>query len=544
MRLAEDRKQFFVLGANFLLVSLMLTCLAVTFVQLGEAIFTGWQGDYLIVLSFFIALEAMYSARRVSEWNFPDSSLLVYRATEWVLILVLLKGLSYFSPGLGQLSRDLPLWQENFGRNFLNGEFIFGAIVLLAIWMFAGRYSMDLLPLEVNERVLRIEWESGVYENRPAARQRLANLTLWIGILMIFLAAAMRFERATLWFELPTLRFGVFNLMVYFFLGLVFLSLTQYSLMRALWLMDKMPISRQVARRWLVYSAMLIGALALVSIVLPTSYSIGFLAVLNYLLYMMTALTGFLASVLMFPIFLLINLIMSLFRVENAESPPVEPPQPPSLPPPAVEGAAAVPWLELLQSIAFWVVFLAVIGFALYFYLHDNEWALRAVRRVRLFAILANFWNSLRQRAAQANRELTAAVEDGWKRLRARIARSGERQNWQWVNLRKLTPRQQVIFYYLALLRRSGEHGLARQPSQTPYEYARTLAQALQDVSGSARGEEAPEFEQDISTLTDEFLEARYSQHEIEQQDAATARSLWQRIGKFLRRVWRRSEKR
>jgi hypothetical protein len=544
MRLAEDRKQLFALGANFLLVSLMLTCLSVTFVQLGEAIFTGWQGEYLIVLSFFVALEAMYSARRVSEWNFPDTGLLVYRATEWVLILAFLKISSYFSTGLWQLTRDLPLWQENFGRNFLSGEFIFGAIVLLAVWMFAGRYSLDLLPLEVNERVLRIEWESGVFENRPAARQRLANQTLWVGILMIFLAAALRYERAPLWFELPTLRFGVYNLMVYFFLGLVFLSLTQYSLMRALWLMDKMPVNTQVANRWLVYSAVLIGVLALVSSVLPTSYSLGFLAMLNYLLYIITAVTGFLASALMFPIFLLINLIMSLFPVQDAERLPVEPPQPPPLPPPAAEEAITVPWVELLQSIAFWVVFLAVIGFALYFYLHDNEWALRAVRRVRLFAILANFWNSLRQRAAQANRELAAAVEDSWRRLRARIARSRDRQNWQWVSLRKLSPRQQVIFYYLALLRRGGEHGVARQPSQTPYEYARTLAQALQNASDGAAAAKAPEFEQDISTLTDEFLEARYSQHEIQQQDAVMARNLWQRIGKFLRRVWRRSESR
>jgi hypothetical protein len=48
--------------------------------------------------------------------------------------------------------------------------------------------------------------------------------------------------------------------------------------------------------------------------------------------------------------------------------------------------------------------------------------------------------------------------------------------------LRKLSPRQQVQFYYLAMLRRGSEHGHARQPTQTPYEYARALENQIPEI--------------------------------------------------------------
>ena len=73
----------------------------------------------------------------------------------------------------------------------------------------------------------------------------------------------------------------------------------------------------------------------------------------------------------------------------------------------------------------------------------------------------------------------------------------------QWINPRKLSPRQQVQFYYLAMLRRSGENGHPRQPTQTPYEYARTLESQLPDI------------DQDVDGITVEFIEARYSRHDI-----------------------------
>ena len=94
----------------------------------------------------------------------------------------------------------------------------------------------------------------------------------------------------------------------------------------------------------------------------------------------------------------------------------------------------------------------------------------------------------------------------------------------RFVNPRKLSPRQQVQFFYLAMLRRSGERGLPRRAAQTPYEYARTLKSQLLDV------------DEDVTAMTDEFIEARYSRHEITPEKVGLVRRAWEHIKQALKR--------
>ena len=79
-------------------------------------------------------------------------------------------------------------------------------------------------------------------------------------------------------------------------------------------------------------------------------------------------------------------------------------------------------------------------------------------------------------------------------------------------------------FYYLAMLRRSGEKGHPRQPTQTPYEYARALESQLPDI------------DQDVDGITAEFIEARYSRHDIPPEHVGLVRRYWERIKQALRR--------
>ncbi len=74
------------------------------------------------------------------------------------------------------------------------------------------------------------------------------------------------------------------------------------------------------------------------------------------------------------------------------------------------------------------------------------------------------------------------------------------------------------------MLRRGEERGLARRPAQTPAEYARDLRQRVPDV------------ETDVSGLTSDFVEARYSQHTIEPERVSAVRRYWARIKAALRR--------
>ncbi len=80
-------------------------------------------------------------------------------------------------------------------------------------------------------------------------------------------------------------------------------------------------------------------------------------------------------------------------------------------------------------------------------------------------------------------------------------------------------------------LRRAGQVGWRRKPSQTPYEYQESLA------------EEAPASEADVAVLTQAFVEARYDVREFSPEEAQIVKQAWQRVRKLLRRAKRDRDK-
>jgi hypothetical protein len=78
--------------------------------------------------------------------------------------------------------------------------------------------------------------------------------------------------------------------------------------------------------------------------------------------------------------------------------------------------------------------------------------------------------------------------------------------------------RDQILYYYLSLLRRAGELGFPRRPAQTPREYEPTLATHL------------PEAQAETDQLTQAFVEARYSRQAIGGDQARRARAYWERV--------------
>jgi len=81
-----------------------------------------------------------------------------------------------------------------------------------------------------------------------------------------------------------------------------------------------------------------------------------------------------------------------------------------------------------------------------------------------------------------------------------------------------LSPRERVLYYYLSIVRRAGERGFPRRRSQTPYEYDTLLEPNL------------PYAQQDMASLTQAFVEARYSRREIEPDQAGQIQTYWQRV--------------
>jgi hypothetical protein len=73
-------------------------------------------------------------------------------------------------------------------------------------------------------------------------------------------------------------------------------------------------------------------------------------------------------------------------------------------------------------------------------------------------------------------------------------------------------------------VRRAGENGIDRRDSETPLEYIQDLKKAW------------PEADIDFETMTDAFLEARYSPQPIEKHKANAIKQRWNSLRTSLRK--------
>jgi len=107
---------------------------------------------------------------------------------------------------------------------------------------------------------------------------------------------------------------------------------------------------------------------------------------------------------------------------------------------------------------------------------------------------------------------------------------SSSREPFHFFRLGGLSPREQVLYYYLSILQRARQRGIPRRAAQTPREYSATLEPSL------------PEVQQEIGTLTDAFVEARYSRHIIGSDRVSQVRVSWQQVKAALRAVGRKTD--
>lgn len=509
---------------HHLIASLMLGCMVMVIVQFGEALVYHWEGDFLGPLGVLVALEGMYSRRFVRQYDTLSREWWLYRLTEWVVILAGLKLLIYLLTGIDQLWADLPLWRANFIENFFTGEYLFALAIILMVAGLASMFSEELAQLEGDEKLLRWERESQIPVQRKAARASLANLIFTIAGGMIFLTGLMRLDWETLWGIVPRSVGGVGYVIAYFVLALILLSLTEFSILRVRWSLEEIPFTRDLAKRWLVYSLIFLIVVGLVAAVLPTRYSVGMLEIGRFLVSLVVTLFSLLLIILMTPLFWLMSLLAQLMgNPDRLEPPDLERLIPSAPAPPAAGGAS---WVELLKSILFWLVFFSVIGFSLYTYLSQNRLLWERLRGLPVLGDLVRFFEWLRGRLAGVNERLARRVQAGIRRLAER--RQKALRTWRYVNPHSLPPRQRVMFYYYALLRRAEEAGAPRRPDQTPLEYAARLRNEL------------PEVDAELSELTGEFVEARYSKHLISEEKAGLVREVWERIRPALAHALRK----
>lgn len=501
-------------------VLLMMNCVNIICVMAAGWVSSNFAPQGMMLFGFVVTVEALYSTRLIKSLPASDRNP-YYRVTEWVVILLLLKVFTELRFGLDHFLQNIAAWPKNFAESFLTLNFMFNLLVVILLWTFTTLFTLDLIKLEDDIAYIKGHITLGDDE-RKSARASLRERTLAIGALVVFLTGVMRQSQFSMSGKTPASEIIVTLVLLYFLLGLVLLSLAHFANLRAVWGYEQVSIQKNMASRWILYTAVFLAGLVLVVLLLPTNYSMGLFATIRFLFNWLFVIVKFLLILIIFPIYWFFRLLASLFGKPSGQ--PVQaipPPQMELLPTP--ETPTPLPGWEIIKSILFWIVFLAIIIYAFRQYIQTNRKLAETLRRFRVWRWLADAWTWIRTQVRSAGRGVEALLEAGIRRLRSLRTQAAGPDRWQFINPRRLKPRQKVIFFYLAMLRRAGEAGTPRQPWQTPDEFSGKLKSALPEETG------------DIVALTESFQEARYSPGDVTPERADQTRTIWERLVRFLR---------
>jgi hypothetical protein len=502
------------------LLVLMMGCVGLVISQVMRRLAPGWPYASLPWLCILISMEAMaswYITQRAADLEVsPITSLII----EWIVLLILLRLFLSLNSGVGHLFQEIPLWQRDFLGHFFDTQYVFFILLSAGVWGLTRFFVGDLAETRGDELIINVEAVGGVSSDRYSVRQRMATVILTIGFFLVALTALLFLDARYVSKVLYISRAGLLALIFYFLFGLALLSQVQFSVLRARWIWDRIDFDPGLLKRWTIFSLFFLALVSAVAFILPTGYSLGLLATLRYLLNILVVGLYAIFFVLAIPFVWLMSL---LGKGKVQEQPPEQLP-PPQMPQMPDQGPSApVPWIEFLKSLLFWVIFLGLIGYAFFHYIRQNQALMEKLRKVRLFNWLAGTWKWFVGVLRGWNVEIGAAVQAGLQRLRLRRESAQQQLAQRFVNPRRMTPRQRVMFFYLAMVRRGSERGLPRQPDQTPAEYARLLHRNLEEV------------DQDIEAITGDFMEARYTRHEIVPDRAARVRQAWEHIKRALK---------
>ncbi len=509
----------------------LMASVVISVVALVHRLAPTWGGAYLVCFAFFIVWEAIQSERMLKHSEPGHFNRARFRFTEWILIMLSLKLASYTELGLGRLLIDVPRWFRNLAT-FFDGGYVLAAVLLFFLWQLGIFIAQDLYILEVHPSELRPSSTSSQFYlwitrprsaiNRGAALQRIMVSFFWGGLILVICTGLARYDIPHLFPDRPPPVSGlVLNVMAYFLLGLVLISQAYYSVLQARWQLEEVEIGPHIGTRWAILTAAFLVVVIAMALLLPTGYSIGLpqaigLAV-NVVITGIVYVTVLVLGVLVF----LINLIASLFL--GRQKPLLEAPggELPMSSPAAPERGSGLPIWSMLRDILLWALLLGIVAYSFYNFLGDRRHLLRGLFAggplAWLRRLLAGLFGITRRAAGGARRRVR-------EQLRRLFSAEGRRPPWRYISLSSLNPRQLILYFYLSIVRRAEERGIARRPWQTPYEYSAQLRVEL------------PERESDVAELTEAFVVARYSPRPVTSEEASLVKRSWKRVRSALRR--------
>ncbi len=509
-----------------LAITSMLTCIAIALSQMISSFSSEWPGGFFTALTFIVCLESIHSERFLARTRLSGRDRFRFRFVEWVSILLLVRFGVYLRYGMRQLMADMAAWTTNLGSFFEIG-FVLNALL---IWYLASLLSRTMRELEASpiERMpavtdpdyyLRSTMPRHGRTDRRAGLNRIVSVFFWGGAALLVLTGISQVDVQDLIVFRHSRSSGIIlNALAYFLIGFLIISQAHYTILKANWDLQGIPILGPLGRRWVLLLLAFLAVIGLVSALLPVSYSVGILDVLftvvRWTVYMLAQFAFLLLFIISYVLGFLIRLLTG--RPTEGVSPEMQRITPPPAPPTVAQEPAL--WWQVLRSLLFWAVLTGVVGYSLFHFLGDRWDLFRKLSATRLFAWLRGLWGNLGRRGRGVMSRLRAEIA---RRLAARQQRV-QASTWRYFSLRRLTPRERLRYFYLSILYRSAKQGFGRAPSLTPLEYEDILRR------------EMPEAEGEVHALTQSFIEARYTEHSISREYITPIEAAWRYVKRVL----------
>lgn len=520
---------------SYTLVFLMMVCVAMVIGNLIQNTLPDWHAGIIAGILLFIVIDRLYTYRQLKSLTPLSSEWAIALGAQWVLIVLVIRFLLSYANGIDSFRADLSLFTRGDLLELFTPEFVIALMLSVLVWVVSALFLELLDEIGLDQEVALLEESFPIESDAVPAHRRLVTLVFSLGIGLVILTAMARLNLRSI-FEnvngLPRVEMNVSSgaeagALLYFVFGLTLLSLSRLMSLQTRWNRLRIPVSsNNLVRQWGIYSVSFLLILAVIVSLLPAGDNLGFFSVLRTLLGFLVGVFFFLGQLILVLISLLFTLPLLLLRGEPAsmDSIPAAPPLP-VMPPAefAAPPASSAAW-TLIRSILLWGSLLVIVVFALIQFVRQHGGLRAALRQSPVTNWLILAWQWLHRNVDKTRGTLSRAIADGWQSILSRLEGKRILSPASWISLRSLDPRRRVYFYYLAMIRRGAERGLARRPSQTPSEYAVVLEKAL------------PSAGEDIDSLTDAFVEARYSRQEVEPGKADLVKATWGRIRHALRR--------
>ena len=524
-----NEKQF--RSASYALVFLMMACIVLTTSILVGSLLPDWHAGVIAGILLFVVIDRLYTYRQLKSLTFLSREWAINVGAQWVVIALCSRVLLSYANGPDALIADLSFLARGDLGELFTAEFVVTLFLAFIMWVLPAHFLELLDEIGLDMR-LALKEEQPIQGELVPAHQRMAGLIFTTGVVLVILTAMTRLNLRNILANtagLPSVEWSRFSgaeagALLYFVFGLALLSLSRLMSLQTQWNRLHIPVSSaNLPRQWAMYSLYFLLALALAVSLLPAGESLGLISVVGTLFAFLFGVFVFLAQLLIGLLLILASLPFLLFGQPPPFVPGSAPPPMPTLPTqPITPPTGSNEMLDLIRSIILWGSLLVIIVYALVRFVKQHDQILGRLRSARIVNWLRLAWQWLYKNADQASGSVVRAIKDGWQNIFSRLDGKRILSRPGWISVRSLDPRRRVYFFYLTMLRRAGEHGLRRDLSQTPFEYAAKLE------------EEIPSADQDIDSLTQAFVHARYSRREIDSSEANAVKAAWDRIRRAL----------